>query len=94
MQEFDRLPAELRSWLSTAILPWRARSVLRAYERAVARTGNTVLALQELDRLEQSKIAKDAALIWGPAHPAAAFDPDFRSRAAQVAALNATLFLL
>jgi len=70
MREFDRLPAELRCWLSTAILPWRAQSVKRAYDKAIARTGDTSLALKELDRLEKSRIAKDAAMIWGDAHPA------------------------
>ncbi len=39
MREYDRLPPELRAWLASAALPWRPRSVQRAYERAVARTG-------------------------------------------------------
>ncbi|MEM8570045.1 MAG: DUF6525 family protein [Pseudomonadota bacterium] len=72
MQEFDRLPSELRIWLSTAILPWRARSVQRAFEKALARTGDRALALRELDRLQDQLIAKDAMTIWGRAHPYAA----------------------
>ncbi|MEM1130192.1 MAG: DUF6525 family protein [Pseudomonadota bacterium] len=69
MREFDRLPEELRVWLASAVLPWRARSVRRAFDRAVARTGDTHLALRELDRLERQLVAKDAARVWGACHP-------------------------
>ncbi|MEM9717587.1 MAG: DUF6525 family protein [Pseudomonadota bacterium] len=65
MREYDQLPPELRNWLSTAILPWRPRSVQRAFDKALARSGNPDLALAELDRVEAKLIAKDAPNIWG-----------------------------
>ena len=38
MREFDRLPADLRIWLTSAVLPWGPRSVHRTYTKALART--------------------------------------------------------
>lgn len=75
MQEFDRLPAELRCWLATAALPWRPRSVRRSFDRALARTGDRDLALAELDRLQARLIARDARQVWGDDHPAAMAGP-------------------
>lgn len=72
MREFDRLPAELRTWLAAAVLPWRPRSVRRAYERALALTGDSAHALKALDRLQARLVAKDANVIWGGDHPVAA----------------------
>ncbi|MEP3296742.1 MAG: DUF6525 family protein [Pseudoruegeria sp.] len=69
MREFDRLPPELRIWMSTAILPWRAKSVQRVFGRALVRTGSRALAIQELDRIQNQRIAQDAAAVWGPNHP-------------------------
>lgn len=71
MREFDRLPAELRAWLAAAILPWRPRSVQRAFDKAISRTRDKHSALRELDRLQEQLIAKDARKIWGPDHPCA-----------------------
>lgn len=71
MREFDGLPAELRVWVASAILPWRPRSVLRAFERAFARTHCTDRALSELDRIERNLIARDVRKVWGTDHPAA-----------------------
>lgn len=59
MQEFDRLPPLLRGWLSQAALPWRPRSVLRAYHRALAKCEQPLEALAELDRLQAAQLAKD-----------------------------------
>lgn len=72
MQDYDRLPAEVRVWLSSAMLPWRPRSVKRTYERALAKTQSRAKALDELARIERRLIAKDARSIWGEAHPDAA----------------------
>ena len=69
MREFDRLPVELRSWLSTAVLPWRPRSVRRALDKALARSGNVRAALDQLDKTEKRLIAKDTRRIWGMDHP-------------------------
>ena len=71
MQEFDRLPAELRNWLATAMLPWRPRSVQRTFSKALARTHNKDRALAELDKIEMRLIARDVRKIWGDDHPSA-----------------------
>ncbi len=62
MREFDRLPPVLREWLANAALPWRPRSVLRAYNTALARTGDRRQALDELGRLETAQLAKECNL--------------------------------
>lgn len=69
MLEYDHLPAELRAWLAHAVLPWRAGSVKRSFDKALAKTGCPDRALQELDQLQARLIAKDAATVWGRAHP-------------------------
>ncbi|ESQ13776.1 MAG: hypothetical protein JKP98_25945 [Rhodobacteraceae bacterium] len=71
MQEFDRLPAELRAWLANAVLPWRPRSVRSAFAKAVARTQDKASALRELDRLQARLVARDARQVWGTDHPCA-----------------------
>ena len=71
MREFDRLPATLRAWLASAVLPWRPRSVQRAFDRAIARTRDETSALRELDRLQERLVAKDAGTVWGAAYPRA-----------------------
>lgn len=69
MRAYDNLPKDLRTWVSSAILPWGAQSVRRAFDRAIARTGDTKLALRELDALQNRLVAKDAQRIWGQHHP-------------------------
>ena len=69
MQDFDRLPADLRAWLASAVLPWRPRSARRAFERAVVRTRDRSRALEELDRLQDRLVARDARKVWGQAYP-------------------------
>lgn len=71
MEEFDRLPAELRLWLASAVLPWGPKSALRAYRKLLARTGDPTEALEELDRRQTRLLAKDAPSIWGPDYPVA-----------------------
>lgn len=72
MQDYDRLPAELRIWLSSAALPWRPRSVKQTYERTLAKTQSRDKALDELERIQKRLIARDARTIWGDDHPDAA----------------------
>ncbi|MCR9152371.1 MAG: DUF6525 family protein [Rhodobacteraceae bacterium] len=69
MRDYDRLPAELRVWLSRAVLPWRPRSVRLAFERALSRTRDVDRALEELDRLQARLLAADARAVWGAGHP-------------------------
>jgi hypothetical protein len=71
MQEYDRLPPELRGWLAGAVLPWGPRSVARAYRRALARSRDQAGALAELDRIERRLVARDAGKVWGAGHPSA-----------------------
>ncbi len=72
MPAFDRLPAELRAWLHQAALPWSAASALRLWQRALHdHGGDTSAARARLTRAEARLIARDAARIWGPGHPAA-----------------------
>lgn len=59
MREFDGLPPILRAWLAQAALPWRPRSVLRAYNRALTERGDPKAALAELDRLQSCRLARD-----------------------------------
>ena len=35
MQEFDKLPVELRNWLTTAALPWAPKSALKRIEGGI-----------------------------------------------------------
>ncbi len=69
MGSYDRLPAPLRAWLARAALPWRPASVARAYRNALARAGDRDAALAELDRMEAALLRRDAASVWGAAHP-------------------------
>ncbi len=75
MHEFDRLPPELRSWVATAMLPWRPQSVRRAYDKALERTQDTSKALEELDRLQERRITQDTRRLWGEDHPFVATPP-------------------
>lgn len=70
MREFDRLPAELRAWIAAADLPWRPRSVHRSFKRALSRTGDKSRALEELNRIQERLMSKDARHVWGRDHPA------------------------
>ncbi|MEM9099540.1 MAG: DUF6525 family protein, partial [Pseudomonadota bacterium] len=64
MQEYDRLPPKLRAWLQAAALPWRPKSVRRAYARALEETHDEHRAIEALDRLQANLIAKDASRVW------------------------------
>jgi hypothetical protein len=70
MRDFDRLPPELRAWVAAAVLPWRPRSVRRAFDKALAETGDRDFALTRLTALQGRLVARDAAAVWGPDHPA------------------------
>ena len=69
MLEFDRLPRELRVWIAGADLQWRAKSVRKAFDRALSQTGSHEKALEELSRLQRRLISKDATKVWGKEHP-------------------------
>jgi len=67
--DYDRLPRDLRAWVANAKLPWRPRSVIKAYERAFLKTGDPNKAINELNYIQHRLIAKDAVVIWGKNHP-------------------------
>lgn len=69
MKEFDRLPPILRTWLANAALPWRPRSVQRAYDRAFARTRDPMRALDELEKLQAKQLARDVSANIRVTHP-------------------------
>ncbi|MGR3502651.1 DUF6525 family protein [Pseudaestuariivita sp.] len=69
MRSFDGLPPDLRRWVASAALPWRAASVKAAYGKALRQTGCPTAALRALDALQDRLIAKDAAAVWGANHP-------------------------
>lgn len=72
MKDYDRLPPDLRAWLAEAALPWSAQSALRLWQQHLrAARGDTRHARAALDRAEARAVARDAAQIWGPTHPAA-----------------------
>ncbi len=69
MTAYDGLSPELRRWLATAALPWGPQSVRKAYAKALAQTGDPAQALRRLDALQAAALQRDAARVWGPAHP-------------------------
>ena len=69
MTEYDQLPPILRQWVADGILPWRAKSVQNAYEKALLRTGDETEAIKALNSLQSTLVAKDTARIWGNDHP-------------------------
>ncbi len=72
MRDFDRLPKELRHWVSHAKLPWRSKTVQVKYDQALRKTGSPKAALAELDRIQDKLVSKDTRRLWGEAHPEAA----------------------
>jgi hypothetical protein len=67
--DYDQLPRELREWVANAKLPWRPKSVLKAYERAYLKTGDRGKAISELNFIQNHLVSKDAALIWEKNYP-------------------------
>ena len=56
MEEFDRLPAQLRRWLSNADLPWSPASVRRVYRKSLDDTNDARKALDELDNMQRKRL--------------------------------------
>lgn len=72
MRDYDRLPPVLRHWLAGAALPWSARSVHRAWTRALRASGGCEqTALARLDAAEARLLARDALSTWGRTAPGA-----------------------
>jgi ribosome-binding ATPase YchF (GTP1/OBG family) len=76
MRDFDLLPTELQTWLASAALPWRPKSVDRVYRRALASTKNRARALDKMNRIERRLIAKDALRVWGADYPCTQLESD------------------
>ena len=69
MHQFARLPQGLRTWSSTAELPWRPKSVHKTFNRILSQTGSFEKAIEELNRVQQRLVSKDSKKVWGKAHP-------------------------
>ena len=70
MQAYNALPADLRHWLSGAVLPWSAASARRAWLKALkAARGDRQAAKVALSGIERRRLERDVACIWGKAHP-------------------------
>ena len=61
MAAHDRLPAELRSWLIHASLPWSASSALRLWTSALRKTGCPDAARAKLAAAEARTLARERA---------------------------------
>ena len=59
MEEFDRLPPQLRRWLRDACLPWSPSSVKRVYLKALKSTGDYSTALSNLDTMQSRQLTKE-----------------------------------
>jgi hypothetical protein len=59
MEEFDRLPPNLRRWLRNADLPWSPTSVKRAYLKALRNSENCNIAIAELDKMQSKQLSKE-----------------------------------
>ena len=59
MEEFDRLPPNLRRWLRNADLPWSPTSVKRVYLKALKSTGDYSTALSTLDTMQSRQLTKE-----------------------------------
>jgi hypothetical protein len=66
MADYDRLPSDLRGWLSQAALPWSPRSVFRVWRSAMKTYENDREAVYlYMSELEAKKLKKEAKKIWG-----------------------------
>ena len=62
MDAYDRLPRDLRLWLSEAALPWSPKSALRIWSKSRAEGLSAEEILAELARLEMRMLARDN--VW------------------------------
>ncbi len=70
MDEFDRLPTALRSWVADAQLPWSSKSVLRLWQKGLKMSGGQQsAALEFLSECEARKMKEDAPNVWGASFP-------------------------
>lgn len=59
MRDYDRLPQELRRWLSQAVLPWSPQSAKRIWMKE----GGGAAALARLDAVESATLQKEGRRI-------------------------------
>ncbi len=58
LRDYDSLPKDLREWLINAKMPWSVKSVKKIYDRVLFNTGDSLLAIKELDRIQDSNGGK------------------------------------
>lgn len=74
MLGYDLLPPDVRQWLSSAVLPWSAASVRRAWSKALKsaqgdrQTALNALERQRLEKKRRPRLGDDASFPH-PAHP-------------------------
>jgi hypothetical protein len=61
MQVFDRLPPDLRRWMTEAALPWSPASCLALWRRALAEHGSADAAIDRLRRAEAALLSRERA---------------------------------
>jgi hypothetical protein len=61
MQVFDRLPPDLRRWMTQAALPWSPASCLALWRKALAEHGSAEAAIQRLQRVEAALLSRERA---------------------------------
>jgi hypothetical protein len=61
MQVFDRLPPDLRRWMTQAALPWSPASCLALWRKALAEHGSTEAALARLRNAEAALLSRERA---------------------------------
>ncbi|WP_281260472.1 DUF6525 family protein [Defluviimonas denitrificans] len=70
MAAYDLLPPDLRHWLAQAVLPWSARSALRAWRRALLVCNDDAAEARcHLNRIERKQLSRDIIRVWGEQHP-------------------------
>lgn len=70
MTAYDRLPPELRAWLSEAALPWSPQSALKLWKRYMSESqGCAEAALERLQLAERHSLRRDAPKVWGAEYP-------------------------
>ncbi|MGO4855409.1 DUF6525 family protein [Phaeovulum sp. W22_SRMD_FR3] len=70
MRAYDALPADLRHWLAASVLLWSPASVRCIWSRAIRDARGDAQAAQAAQAaLEQRRLERDEARIWGYLSP-------------------------
>ncbi|WP_423211788.1 DUF6525 family protein [Paracoccus yeei] len=71
IEQYDRLPPELRRWLAQAALPWSPASALRLWQKFLDEpAANAEAVCRRLDLIEARMLIRDTRRTWGFPLPA------------------------